>query len=370
MTNIDINAVRAELAQALSKKFDDSTGVAIYGAGDTAERWFNSFLDEEEITPKYFIDDTPSKRGTTFLGKPIVTFEEAHTLCKSFVIVLCSYDARTIEFMSKSFHENPVEKGEFCSSFDEYVFCTHAKEILDVFDFLEDDLSKATYANLILARMGKAKQNQELVRPNRPYFEVPEFTKIKFDEVFVDCGAYVGDTIEQFLTVRLGEVKKVFAFEPSDRTFRALKVRTDRLIAEWGLYDDQIKLVKAGVGEEVYHTKLKTTMKNDYATCAIFSEKHKCTQMGDVTVYAIDAYFAKEPISFLKADIEGYEWKMIHGAKQVIKRDRPKIAVCIYHSAFDMYRIALKLKELCPEYKFAVRQHYCDIWDTVLYAYV
>ena len=118
MTNIDINAVRAELAQALSKKFDDSTGVAIYGAGDTAERWFNSFLDEEEITPKYFIDDTPSKRGTTFLGKPIVTFEEAHALCKSFVIVPCSYDARTIEFMSKSFHENPVEKGEFCSSLD------------------------------------------------------------------------------------------------------------------------------------------------------------------------------------------------------------------------------------------------------------
>lgn len=280
MTNFDVNAVRAELVQALRKKFDDSTGVAVYGAGDTAERWFNSFLDEEEIAPKYFIDDTPSKKGTTLAGKPIITFEEAHALCKSFVIVPCSYDSHTVELMSKSFHENPIEKSEFCNSFDEYVLCTHSEEVLDVFDLLEDDLSKATYVNMILARMGKTDQNQEFVRSNRPYFEVPEFAKIKFDEVFVDCGAYVGDTIEQFLTVRLGEVKSVFAFEPADKTFRALKVRTDRLKAEWGLNDDQIKLVQAGVGEETYHTELKTTMKNDWATCATFSGKDKCTGGG------------------------------------------------------------------------------------------
>ena len=369
MNVIDTKAIREELAQALSRTFDSSVGVAVYGTGDTAERWFNSFLDEETIAPKFFIDDTPSKRGKTFWGKPIITFEEAHTLCKSFVIIPCSYVQHTRELMEKSFREHPIEGATFCDCFDKYVFCANGEKILTVYDLLEDDLSKATYANLILARMEKTKQDQELVRPNRPYFEVPEFAKIKFDEVFVDCGAYVGDTIEQFLNVRLGEVKKIYAFEPLDKNFKALKTRTDRLKAEWGLDEDQISLIQAGVGEETYHTEIKTTMINNYATCATFTDKHNCTR-GDISVYAVDEYFAEEPISFLKADIEGYEWKMIHGAKQVIKRDRPKIAVCIYHSAFDMYRIALKLKEFCPDYNFAVRQHYCDIWDTVLYAYL
>lgn len=279
MSNTDVKAIREELTQALSRKFDDSVGVAVYGAGDTAERWFNSFLDGETIAPKYFIDDTPSKRGKTFWGKPIITFEEAHTLCKSFVIIPCSYVQHTRDFMAKSFREYPIEGAIFCDSFDEYVFCANGEKILAVYDLLEDNLSKATYANLILARMGKAKQDQEFVRPNRPYFEVPEFAKIKFDEVFVDCGAYVGDTIEQFLNVRLGEVKKIYAFEPFDKNFKALKTRTDRLKAEWGLDEDQIKLIQAGVGEETYHTEIKPMM-NNYATCATFSDKHNCARGG------------------------------------------------------------------------------------------
>ena len=46
------------------------------------------------------------------------------------------------------------------------------------------------------------------------------------------------------------------------------------------------------------------------------------------------------------------------------------MAICIYHSAFDMYRVALKVKEINPKYKLSVRQHSNDILDTVLYAYL
>lgn len=88
-----------------------------------------------------------------------------------------------------------------------------------------------------------------------------------------------------------------------------------------------------------------------------------------VTVYSIYDYFRDQRIPFIKADIESFEFSLIKGASNVIRRDHPKLAICIYHNASDMYRIALLIKELNHDYRFAVRQHYCELSDTVLYAY-
>jgi len=363
MENIDVTAIREELVQALNQTFDDSKGFAIYGAGDTAERQFAPSL-EGDILPDCFIDDTPGKSGTTLYGRPVLSFEEAHTKCKFFMIVPCSLLPKTRETIVDSFKKNPIEGAQICMGWDEYVFCKHSKEVLSVFDMLGDDLSKATYANMILTRMDKTEQNQKFTFAGQNYFAVTPYVKSNVCEVFVDCGAYVGDTVEQFLNVRVGLFNKIFAFEPSGRSFRAMQARTERLTREWGLEEGQINLIQAGVGEKNYWTELRTT---DHVDAGSLSGE---SDHGDIPVISIDEYFAEQPITFLKADIEGYEWKMLHGAEQVIKRDRPKLAICIYHTPFDMYRIALWIKSVCPDYKFEVRQHYCDIWDTVLYAYI
>lgn len=362
MNNIDIKTIREELVQALSKEFDDSKGLAVYGAGDTAERWFATFL-EGDVVPDCFIDDTPGKAGTFLYGKPVIDFKEAHTKCKSFLILLASIVPKTRKIMTESLQKNPIEGAEICQEWEEYVFCRHADEVLTVFDMLEDENSKATYANMIMTRMGKTGQDQALVCGNQ-YFAVPELARKNVHEIFADCGAYVGDTIEQFLMIHSGLFEKIVAFEPCKRSFKALKARSKRLKQEWGLEESQIELVQAGVGEKTYKTELKVS---EYADGQSLSGE---SNHGDIPVISIDNYFAEQPITFLKADIEGYEWKMLHGAEQVIRRDWPKLAICIYHTPFDMYRIALWLKSICPDYKFTVRQHYCEIWETVLYAYL
>ncbi|MEY8388157.1 FkbM family methyltransferase [Oscillospiraceae bacterium 38-13] len=366
MYQTDTKALREELAQALRRKFDDSHGIAVYGAGDTAEHWFASFL-EGDVVPTCFIDDTPGKAGTLFCGKPVITLKEAQETCKSFLILLCSFLPETREKMAASLEKSPIENAEICMEWEEYIFSKHAEEVLAVFDMLEDPVSKATYSNMIQARMGKAEQDQTLVC-GQQYFAVSEFAKLNIDEVFVDCGAYVGDTLEQYLMAHSGMFKKVYAFEPMDELYRAMQCRVERLKNEWAVSGDRIQLIQAGVGERSYQTEVKHYEKGGVMTNgrALSGE----SAHGDIPVISIDDYFAEQPITFLKADIEGYEWKMLHGAEKTIKRDRPKLAICIYHMPFDMYRIALWIKSVCPDYKFAVRQHYCDIWETVLYAYI
>jgi len=87
-------------------------------------------------------------------------------------------------------------------------------------------------------------------------------------------------------------------------------------------------------------------------------------------VYTLDDYFKEQKVSFIKADIESYELDMLHGAESVIKRDRPLLAICIYHNASDMFTIPLFIKELCGDYKLKIRHHTYSLLDTVLYAYI
>lgn len=77
-----------------------------------------------------------------------------------------------------------------------------------------------------------------------------------------------------------------------------------------------------------------------------------------------------EAVNFIKADVEGYELKMLQGAKEHIKKYKPKLAISIYHSPYDLFEIAEYIKTLVPEYKFKIRHHSTCFYDTVLYCYI
>lgn len=72
--------------------------------------------------------------------------------------------------------------------------------------------------------------------------------------------------------------------------------------------------------------------------------------------------------TFIKMDLEGSEMQALKGAEKIIKANKPKLAICIYHSDKDMLEIIQYIYSLVPEYKFFVRQHANSYNETVLYA--
>lgn len=371
MDAIDTEAIRAELAGALSHKFDLNRAVAVFGAGDSAERCFANPVHKEGNI-RYFIDDTPEKRGAAFMGWPVITTEQARELCRDFLILICSDSPKNSRTMYQVLCEHPIDGADVCL-YASYHFCRHAGEVLTVYDMLEDPLSKATYADMILYRMGERPRDQAYTCSlASQYFAIPQFSDIRFDEVFVDCGAYVGDTFERFLANRSGNFQSYYAFEPDARNFEAFRTRMERLEREWSIPEGKIHLVPCGVGDKSCHLSADSQRlddkKPDWSAFELLS--HTETVSGGVPVCTVDEYFAQQPITFLKADIEGFEERMLRGARAVIRRDRPKLAVCLYHNPSDMYRLPLLIKEYCPEYKFLIRQHYFSWWETVLYGYV
>lgn len=69
-------------------------------------------------------------------------------------------------------------------------------------------------------------------------------------------------------------------------------------------------------------------------------------------------------------DIEGAELDALHGAQKVIARDKPLLAISMYHRTGDMLAIMDYLHHLIPEYHFWLRHYSIGIADTVLYASV
>ncbi len=87
-----------------------------------------------------------------------------------------------------------------------------------------------------------------------------------------------------------------------------------------------------------------------------------------IQVFALDKVKECQDAGFIKMDIEGSEMEALKGAEKIILRNKPKLAICIYHKAADYYQIPLYLQTLVPEYKFYVRHHFYGYSETALNA--
>ena len=88
-----------------------------------------------------------------------------------------------------------------------------------------------------------------------------------------------------------------------------------------------------------------------------------------INVLSIDDFMKdKEAPTFIKMDIEGSETEALLGAKKIIKKYKPKLAISVYHNATDLWKIPLLIKSLNNDYKIYLRHYSNEIMDTICYA--
>lgn len=73
-------------------------------------------------------------------------------------------------------------------------------------------------------------------------------------------------------------------------------------------------------------------------------------------------------LDFIKLDVEGAELPILKGAETSIKKFKPKLAIAIYHSMQDLYRIQDYIHSLNLGYKFYIGHYTTDVLETVLFA--
>jgi len=214
---------------------------------------------------------------------------------------------------------------------------------------LSDQISKQTLADVLKFRLTANPDytNAYTVRLSDQYFE--DFMQYK-NEVFVDAGGFDGDTTEEFIN-RYPDYKKVYLFEPSLKNLDAAKNRLQ------GRRDIDFRALGLSDRED-------TLFFNADAGSA-----SAVTNSGgeSISVVTLDKVLENEPISFIKMDLEGWELHALKGAEMTIKKNKPKLAIAVYHAAKDFRVIAQYILKLNPDYKVFLR-HYTQGWsETVMY---
>jgi FkbM family methyltransferase len=96
-------------------------------------------------------------------------------------------------------------------------------------------------------------------------------------------------------------------------------------------------------------------------------------QDGDgVVTRALDdtpAALGLDRIDFIKLDVEGAELRALHGAEQVLRRHRPRLAVALYHHTADWVEIPAFLDGLGLGYRFSLGHFTLFHGETVLFAW-
>jgi len=231
-------------------------------------------------------------------------------------------------------------------------FYEASDEILSLYN---EEFSRNVIQNrLNFYRTGDVSYIDQIPVNYHQYFQ-DDYYSISDEEVFVDCGAFDGDTIKQFITFTEGKYKKIIGIEPDTISFKKLREFTQN--------NPNVTLFCCATGKE--KTKLNFSSKGVLGSS--FSEE----EIGELTdICRLDDLLGSERVSLIKMDIEGAELDSLIGAEQIIKKNKPKIAVCIYHKMGDIITIPKYLHSIVPEYCFKVRQHSQTMLETVLYAEV
>ena len=102
----------------------------------------------------------------------------------------------------------------------------------------------------------------------------------------------------------------------------------------------------------------------------INSVSSKISEEGNTTMACVklDDVVGGLPISYIKMDVEGEEYNSLLGAKELIKKYTPNLAICTYHRTDDMWRLLNLIASYSDKYKFYLRSYNLYARETVLYA--
>lgn len=318
-----------------------------------------AFLQDIRVPVQYLCDNNQSLWGQRQWGLEILPparLEEVYWAYN--VLVLVPYEHEIIPQL-RSLPVPPQEIFRLDFYYEEpdtvSYFQSVQRDMEKMYGLLGDQLSKDTFEAVIHYRINRDPdilKNVEISR-ERQYF--PEClggkAVLRQDEVFVDAGAYTGDTVQEFLTAVNGQYSVIHAFEPNARNFEKLSVFAADI--------PRMSCYHTGIGDKKSTLCFSSTGKSSHAD-----------ESGEtvVPVDTLDALLDGAAVTYLKMDIEGMECAGLRGAKKLIQTHRPNLAICTYHRNADMVEVPRLIKEIDPNYTLYFRHYSHALPETICYA--
>lgn len=172
--------------------------------------------------------------------------------------------------------------------------------------------------------------------------------EIRHGDVVIDCGAHVGAFCRYALQ---RGASRVVAIEITPKT----RVCLERNLAE-DIENGKASIVPLGVWSE--ETTLELNISEGSLSNTVVDARYavlgrsKSTTLS-VPVTTIDALVANmglPQVDFIKMDIEGAEREALVGARETLRRSKPRLAIASYHLPDDREAISTRTAQANPTY--------------------
>lgn len=241
---------------------------------------------------------------------------------------------------------------------------SQAQAVRAAFDLLSDSQSEAEYVEQVRWRLTGDPGCLRSPVDGAQYL-VDDVARARSDESFLDCGAYDGDTLRDWLATRGPSFQHYLALEPDSDNRRRLDGFVGSLPAAVA---DRISVLPYAVGAS---TGTVTFDNGGTASSSVGIASRATGTSTEVDCIRIDELVTSlhHPTpTFVKLDIEGAEPEALAGAATFISRHSPLLALCVYHRQNHLWEIPLQVASLRPDYSFYLRPHNEEGWDLVCYA--
>ncbi len=187
-------------------------------------------------------------------------------------------------------------------------------------------------------------------------------------KILFDLGLNDGFNVIAFNKL-LPNLKKTYGFE-------AIYDITRKAFVEDFILNDKLEIIPLALGDCCKKIKFcidKTHLGASFAeeiTGKRCPENSPNWEQRIVDVTTMDKFCEERSIlpDFIKMDIEGAELSALKGGINVIQKNRPQLAISIYHSSEDFIQIPFYLKENLENYQFRLGHYSPRLSETVLYA--
>ncbi len=330
--------------------------IMIYGMGNGAQNIL-SICDEYDIQISEIFASDEFVRGHSFMGYKVKTLKEIEAEYSDFIILLAfaAFEKSLIEKiynLADKYELYAPDTPLFGGGYFNYEYLkNNADNFNFVYNRLADDFSKQVFTNIINFKISGKIHYLKNISTTR-LWDYNSLLSFNDDTVYLDLGAYNGDTIEEILSIQK-DIKKIIAFEPDAKNFKKLLKNTEHLnnieCYNIGSYKEETTLYFTGGGGRNSAIRDNGDLK--------------------IEVNSVDNILNGEAASYIKLDVEGAEYESLVGASKTIKKYKPSLGVAAYHRNDDFFTLIKLIDTLNPNYKIYLRHnYYIPAWETIIYA--
>ncbi|MCI8875044.1 MAG: FkbM family methyltransferase [Lachnospiraceae bacterium] len=334
----------------------------IYGCGDIG-LLLKDFLQENSIKTDFFLIDDEYYISPFCQELPVLKLSEIKKKKEEMNIFIGF--ANVSKALDKLSEINKQHKiyciANPCGYLKKYdinaeYYHMHLAEFEKSFKLLEDDLSRDIFVAYLNTRINL---NYKYMLPFggcRTYFG-NELFELSNDEIYVDCGAFDGDSVKAFINSVKNSYKKIYAIEPDKINFKKIEqfIRKEQLT--------NIELINKGVWK----------CKDKLGFSETGNQENTMVQGKSANFLEVDSLnniLKDKDVTIIKMSVQGCEEEALLGADKILKDKAPNLAVTIFMKPDALIKLPCIIKKINPQYKIYLRCEEAFFARVILYAKV